>query len=327
MVHDNGLATVHASATFMFTRRFPSLAFCPTAILALTCGCSAASGGGGSGGDAGGAGAGSGGMAAGGSGGSGLVGGSGGSGGGLLIDAATGGGPPTGPSEVYGHGPDELYRLDPDTKQVQVIGPFDGCSTVWDIAIDKDSKMFATTETALWRIDPTTAKCQLIASGGPFPNSLSFVPAGTLDPSAEVLVGYEETDYVRVHTTTGAIEVVNAGALTDGLVSSGDIVSVIGGATYLTVKAGACSVADCLVEIDPKTGAVLKNWGSVSHKSVFGLGFWAGAAYGFTSAGQLFQIDFSTTTVSTTPIAIPSAPVGLKFWGAGSTTAAPPLPR
>jgi hypothetical protein len=140
-------------------------------------------------------------------------------------------------------------------------------------------------------------------------------------------VGYEDTDYVRVDTVSGSIQVVKSGALIGGMVSSGDVVSVIGGGTYLTVKGGQCDTFDCIVEIDPKTGTVLKNMGSVLHKSVFGLGFWAGKAYGFTSFGELFEISFAGNSASTTPIGIPSAPANLKFWGAGSTTSAPPVPR
>ncbi len=253
--------------------------------------------------------------------------GGGGTGGGVVVEAGTGGSTPAGPAEVFGHGPDDLYRLDPDTKAVTTIGPFQGCSTVWDIALDKDSNMFATTELALYRVDTKTANCQLVASGGPYPNSLSFVPVGTLDPTQETLVGYEDTDYVRVDTTTGSIQVVKSGALIGGMISSGDVVSVIGGGTYLTVKGGQCSSFDCIVEIDPKTGTVLKNLGSVLHKSVFGLGFWAGKAYGFTSFGELFEISFVGNSASTTPINIPNSPTDLKFWGAGSTTSAPPVPR
>ncbi len=284
-------------------------------------GCSGTSGGGGAVGGSAGFEAGTG--ATSGTGGSGATSGTGG----VVLEAGTGGTPPTGPSEVFGHGPDDLYRLDPDTNAVTTIGPFQGCSSVWDIALDKDSNMFATTEKGLYRIDTKTANCQLVASGGPFPNSLSFVPQGTLDPSAEALVGYENTDYVRIDTASGAITVVKAGALIGGLISSGDVVSVIGGGTYLTVKGGQCDKLDCIVEIDPKTGTVLTNLGSVAHDGVFGLGFWAGKAYGFTTAGELFAITFQGTSNQTTPIAIPNAPAGLKFWGAGSTTSAPPVPR
>src|SRR5262245_35479269 len=63
-------------------------------------------------------------------------------------DASLGGGitpPPTLPSEVYGNSADTLYKLDPDTKAVEVVGKFVGCTSVIDIALDKDSRLFGTT--------------------------------------------------------------------------------------------------------------------------------------------------------------------------------------
>jgi len=213
-----------------------------------------------------------------------------------------------------------LYKLDPDTKAVTVVGDFNGCSQVTDIALDSASNLYASSFDGLYKIDTATAACTPIASGS-YPNSLSFVPKGTLDAAAEALVGYNGGAYVRIDPKTGAVSTV--GSLGGSYVSSGDIVSVIGGATYLTVKDnGACQSIDCLVEVDPKTGKMLKNWGSVGHVDVFGLAFWGGKVYGFDNAGQLFEVAFGAG-LTTTPIAVPGAPSGLSFWGAGSTTAAP----
>jgi hypothetical protein len=62
--------------------------------------------------------------------------------------------------------------------------------------------------------------------------------------------------------------------------------------------------------------------GALPYDQVWGLAYWGGVAYGFTSGGTLFQIDLPG--VATTPIPIPNAPPGLAFWGAGSSTAAAP---
>lgn len=235
-------------------------------------------------------------------------------------------------AEVYAHSPDTLYRLDPLTKETKAVGKFGGCKDqVIDLAIDKTGQVFVTTFTSLERVDPVTAKCTLIAGGttGSFPNSLSFVPAGTVSPTEETLVGYQTSAggdaYVRIDTKTGKITSL-PGGLPDGYASSGDIVSVIGGGTYLTIKGpsgqyGNC--ADCLVEVDPKTGNVVKKIAPLKFGSVFGLAFWAGVTYGFTSQGQLFSVDLKTVTA--TELTIPNKPAGLKFWGAGSTTCAPPV--
>jgi hypothetical protein len=241
--------------------------------------------------------------------------GTGGSGGGQ------GGGEPQ-IAEVYGHSPDTLYRLDPDTKAVTTVGAFQGCSGVIDIALDKDSKLLGASFGGLYAIDKSNAHCTLIANGS-YPNSLSFVPAGTVDPDKEALVGYLGSTYVRIDPQTGSVS--NIGALSGGYASSGDIVSVKGGKSYLTVNGNGCG--DCIVEVNPSTGDLVKNWGSVGHGAVYGLAFWAGKAYGFDDAGEIFQIDFAMdgSKVTTSIIPIPGNP-SLQFWGAGSTTSAPVVP-
>jgi hypothetical protein len=245
---------------------------------------------------------------------------------GLIGDG--GGGPapesssPAPVSLVYAHSADTLYRLDPATQQIAVVAPFSGgCTSVIDLAVDSNANAFVTTFTDLWKVDLATAACTFVASGS-YPNSLSFVPKGTLDPNAEALVGYVGSTYIRIDPTSGAI--TNVGTLTGGYASSGDIVSVIGGGTFLTVKGGPNSCADCLLQVDPKTGDLVQDYGSVQHVDVFGLAFWAGTAYGFDDAGVVFSIGWQNGALVTADIPVPNPPPNLSFWGAGSTTSAPP---
>lgn len=223
-------------------------------------------------------------------------------------------------SEVYGHSSKTLYRLDPVTKQVTVVGDFDGCGPVIDIALDEKSTLVAASYQALYTVDKATASCTEIATGD-YPNSLSFVPKGTVDPNEEALVGYSNGDYLRIDTKTG--DVTKIGAIGGSFVSSGDIVSVKGGKTYLTVKGGSCDTHDCLIEVDPKTGKMIKNWGSIEHQKVFGLSFWGGKVFGFDDSGSLFEVTFGSNKIVTTDIPIPKKPADLQFWGAGSSTSAP----
>jgi hypothetical protein len=221
---------------------------------------------------------------------------------------------------VYAHSPTVLYKVDPVAKTMTTVGNFSAnCAdeNVIDIAVDENNNGYATTFEGVYKLDLKTAVCTLIAEGS-YPNSLSFVPAGTLDPNAEALVGYNGATYVKIDTTTG--NVTNVGALTGGYSSSGDIVSVKNGGTFLTVTGNSCG--DCLLQVNPKTGAMVQNYGSINHGSVFGLAFWAGTAYGFDDGGQLFSITWQNNQLVTTNI--PTTP-GLEFWGAGSTTSAPPL--
>ncbi|MCS6901049.1 MAG: hypothetical protein RMJ98_15835 [Myxococcales bacterium] len=53
---------------------------------------------------------------------------------------------------------------------------------------------------------------------------------------------------------------------------------------------------------------------------MYGLAFWAGELYSFTSLGQLFVYDL--TTKKSTPVTIPNQPPSLSFYWAGSTTCA-----
>ncbi len=228
-------------------------------------------------------------------------------------------------AEVWGQSPDTLYKLDPTNNAVTTIGKFKECGGVIDIALDKDSNLYATASGSLYQVDKVSAQCTVIASGS-YPNSLSFVPAGTVDPTKEALVGYLDSTYIRIDTVTG--KMTKIGQLSGGYASSGDIVSVKNGKTLLTAKGPDCIGGDCLLEINPKTGDLVKNWGNVKFKSVFGLAFWAGKAYGFTDAGELFEINFSSSGITSTKITIPGN-LTLKFWGAGSTTSAPaePIPQ
>ncbi|HVJ93169.1 MAG TPA: hypothetical protein VM580_25385 [Labilithrix sp.] len=232
---------------------------------------------------------------------------------------------------VYGHSATTLYRLDPETMAISVVGDFKNCEGILDIALDEASTIYGVSNTTLYTIDKDTAECTPksapIDDGGRYPTSLSFVPKGTVDPNEEALVGFDDGDYVRIDRHNGSRTVI--GSLGGDLVSSGDIVSVKGGNTYLTVKGkknSACYEADCLVQIHPSTGKLLKNWGPIEHKRVFGLGFWAGKVYGFDQEGNLFAVAFGSNKVVTTTIAVPNKPVDLSFWGAGSSTSAPLAP-
>lgn len=242
---------------------------------------------------------------------------------------------------MFGHSPSTLYKLDPVTKAITTVGAFDGCGSggVVDIAVDADSNIYGDTYTGLYEVDKTTAKCTSVANsagGSKFPDSLSFVPKGTLDANEEALVGYVGSDYVRIDVKTG--QVTKVGSLgAGGLISSGDIVSIKDGPTYLTVKppmlgcveqeCGKCTNGDCIVEVDPKTGKMIKNFGKVPYKDIFGFAYWGGLGYGFSNSGHLFEVSFADPNkLVTTELTIPNKPDDLQFWGAASSTTSPVEP-
>lgn len=225
------------------------------------------------------------------------------------------------PAEVYAHSSDTLYKLDPDTKAVTVVGPFKGCSGVVDIALDEKSNLYASAG-GIYKVDKKTAVCTSVGGGSFAGNSLSFVPVGVLDAGKEVMVTYNGAQFYRVDVASGATTAL--GSLPSGYGSSGDIVSVKGGGTYLSAYGPGCS--DCLLEVNPKTGAMVKNWGSLGTGGVYGLAYWAGSVYAFDSGGRVWEVTFGASSITTKEIPIASKPSGLSFWGAGSTTAAPTKP-
>lgn len=227
------------------------------------------------------------------------------------------GAPPPQAGEVYGHSNIALYRVDTQSRAITEIATFQGCANVADIALDSRSTMYASTGAELFLVEIASGRCTRIAQGS-FPNSLSFVPAGVLDGD-EVLVGYQGADYLRIDPASG--KTTKIGELGAGFQSSGDLVMAKGGKAYVTVKGPSC--ADCLVEIDPKTGKLEKNLGSLGHADVFGIAFWGGELYGFTNGGDLLLVEIVGDAAKVTALPFASKPQGLKFWGAGSTTSAP----
>jgi len=251
-------------------------------------------------------------------------------------DGPAGEHPPPAPGKVYAHSADTLYLLEPISKQVTMVGMFDCTMSMVDIAVDKTGKMTGSAAIsfenalggALVTVDPTTAHCTELNRGPNLLTSLTYVPEGTLVANAEALVGYADDQYVRVDPTTGNL--TNIGTLNNAVsggtrwVSSGDVVSIKDGGTYLTVKPEGGTTdgkGDRIVEVDPKTGALVKIIGPTGMDDVLGLGYWGGVAYGFTLAGKLIQIDLKTGAGTT--IAIPNATADLMFYGAGTTTVAP----
>jgi hypothetical protein len=250
-----------------------------------------------------------------------------------------------GPSRVYAHTADTLYLFDAASKTVSIIGKFsclDPTDSVLDIAVDRTGAMFGTTYQGFISVDPISANCTIVQSGS-YPNSLSFVPAGTVDATKEALVGYAYNTtnfladhYVRIDTSTGGItdlgDLNPVGAQTTYR-ASGDLISLIqaGNKTYLTVKktppdAGTDTTTDYLAEIDPTTGMLVKVLGPTGVPNLYGFGYWAGTGYGFAFDGRVISIDM-TNGSSTVLLTLKGADGGILPWyGAGVTTQAPVTP-
>ena len=231
-------------------------------------------------------------------------------------------GPPVVFAVVYAHSRDTLYRVNPDTLAVTVIGPFNsgGASLgdfITDIAVDRDGSMIAISFTEVYRVDPMTVATTRIASLDRVFNGLSFVPASAIDPTGEeiLIATAEEGTLYQIDKLTGAATAI--GEYGGGLGSSGDVVSVAMFGTVATVtRPGFAN--DWLARIDVTTGAATPI-GDTGVTNIFGLGYWKGRVYGFTSGQQFVLIDPATGVATVVPAggALPS------WWGAGVTTIAP----
>lgn len=219
--------------------------------------------------------------------------------------------------DVYAHSYTKLYKVDPDTLQVMLVGPFgwpDGHDQelMTDIAVDRNGDITGISFGAVYAIDRDTAAVTYLAplEGQAF-NGLTFLPQ---PDDTELLVGTGLAGSLWRIDPTGAAPPAQIGAYGGAMISSGDIVSVDGFGTVATVKNG--SELDYLARIDEATGAGTII-GATGFADIWGVGYWRDKVFGFVATNQFVLIDVDTgvaTYVSTGP----------ENWaGAGVTTRAP----
>jgi hypothetical protein len=238
-------------------------------------------------------------------------------------DAHTGGGSGDGETAyVYAHTPSTLYRIDPDTLSVQMVGNFGwgsvGTDQMTDIAIDKYGTMIGVSFSRVYRVDPSNAATTLLSSSltGSY-NGLSFVPADMLGQTGDdVLVGTQGSDgkVFKIDPMTGAAtEVGNMGAYT----SSGDLVAVAGFGTVQTIPSAS---ADSLAKLAPLTFSATPIGSGTGYSQIWGVAYWKSKVFGFTNGGQFVLID----PTSGVGMIVQQTP-GITWWGAAVTTLAPVL--
>jgi hypothetical protein len=263
------------------------------------------------------------------------------------------------PGRVYAHTRDELYLYDPLAKKLTDRGPFTCLKTrtntdgdpqkdrVLDLAIDRDGVVYATSDYGFLKItNPDDASCTYVRespTSGAYPNSLAFVPIGTVDDTQETLVGYTfegqsdgpATVYTKIDTRgmTTAIGNLNPAGAAVRWRSSGDILSTIrnGNHAYLTVRKlkadGTDDVGtDSLAEVNPKTGTIIKIIGDTKANNLYGFGQWAGTGYAFAGNGDVVAIDLATGAAARVFTLATEAGAGEVWFGAGVTTDAPTKP-
>ncbi len=236
-------------------------------------------------------------------------------------DASTN--PGGGTTFVYAHSSSTLYRVDPDTLAVSMVGDFawsNGSDQMTDIAIDKSGLMIGISTTAVYRVDVTNAQATRLSAGltGGF-NGLSFVPAAMLNLTGDdVLVATRNADgaVFRIDQVTGSKTQI--GDMGSTFSSSGDLVAIAGFGTVQTADNGLSP--DRLVTLAPQTFAATAIGSDTGFGEIWGLAYWKNKIFGFTNAGEFVLIDPTTgkgTLVQGN---------GPAWWGAGVTTVAPIIP-
>lgn len=233
---------------------------------------------------------------------------------------------------IYAHSDTELYTVDPRTDGFRTVGTFRFPSgdrnnhTMTDLAVNATGDVVGVTHDALWRINTMTAECTLVRA---LPDErvfvgLTYLPAGVLDATNEVLVGGTISDgtYWRIDPDTGRSTMLGRFRVGNtNYILSGDIVSIAGAATYVTVRRSNASSTsnDQLATVNVRTGA-LTLVGDTGFDRIFGLGYWRQTLFGFTRQGEFIRLAADTGRGR-----LVSMPV-MQFSGAGVTTLAPTAP-
>jgi|JI10StandDraft_1071094.scaffolds.fasta_scaffold259147_2 hypothetical protein len=229
---------------------------------------------------------------------------------------------------VYAHSDTTLYTVNPRDNRFARVADFTfprgtTVADMTDIAVDSEGAITGTAGDAVWRIDARTAACTRVVTlpERRFFVGLSWVPRGTVDANNEVLVGA---------TTDGALWRIDVGsgratqlftlprASGQAWTISGDLVSIDGDATYITLRReGAASTAnDALGVVDFRNRTLRIVGTDVGFARVFGVGYWRQTLYGFTRTGEFITIN--TRTGVGRRVSTPT----MQFSGAGVTTIA-----
>ncbi len=239
-----------------------------------------------------------------------------------------------------------------------------------DMAVASDGSIVLSGSLAFVRLDPATGECTtlretVIHDPGtdmtwfetvPAPLNLTFVPAGVLDPTREMMaaLGYHFLDQPRQLVERGFFRYDPANAREElvyewpddlALSISGDIVVVTDYCTgapraYATMtgdravthchpcqdgETPGVDCGDCLYSFDIRHGTLSEEVALLPSGSVFGLALFGDALFGFSTSGRIFAISAvgGAPAVAEIPVTPPAGYASVSFDGAGSTSAAP----
>lgn len=266
--------------------------------------------------------------------------------------------PPPEDGPIYVHSTSTLYKFEPRKSVLTRIGDFDcllqdpsgsADSGMHDIAISSRGRLFGVAKVGgkdgpdpyqnqiIVSIDRQTGTCSrefaidgklLDPRGGLELRGLGFLPAGLLpSPSGEeslvaleIYGAYLQIDLVqKIATRIGSLN--GTAGVGSWQTKGADIVSISGDGTYSTAQGPAAD--ERLVVLDPSTGQVKEDIGSLGTTIFGGMAYWEGTLYGFTADGRIFALDPKTAALTEVRVAVPA---GLRFEGAAVTPSAPIFP-
>lgn len=245
---------------------------------------------------------------------------------------------------IYAHSRDILYTFSAYTNTVTEIGRFrtaDGKNVppVLDLAVDSEGVVLISTDDwddtppMLYEVDPDDAVATPIGelrlnTSRERLFALSFLAPDESPDGTEMLIGAtNEGAYFEVDRHDASTR--HLGNYPEGWASSGDIVSVEGLGTFATLRQTGRDAypGDILARIIFPRGeerpAVIPigpiRSQTEDFRSIYGLGYWGRNLYGFSSSGQLIQIDRTTAAGSL----VTTQTGASQFWGAGVTIMVP----
>lgn len=205
------------------------------------------------------------------------------------------------PSEIFAHTSRSLFRIDVSNNQptAALVGNFG--VEITDITRLADGTIYGVSFSALYQIDPSSARARLIGPLGA--NGINGLAA-----SGNRLVASSTNGYLfYIDPSTGRASQV--GRFGRGIVSSGDLCFGPNGVLFLTSPHGPSNATtDRLLRIDPVTGAATV-LGDTGLSRIYGLTFTGTDMLGFTEAGVVVAIDPNTGA------ARQLATLGNPFWG------------
>ena len=227
------------------------------------------------------------------------------------------------PKKIYAQSSGTLYTVDVVDYTVATVSAFKwpndgGGHQMTDIAIDRHGVLYGVTFERLYVCNPGTAQCfNLGTLPGSF-NGLTWIPAGTLDPDKDSLIGITNNGtWNHLKVMNGQVTSMQLGSYGPGFSSAGDAFSIEGVGTFAAVtKQGVNSTV--IVSVNPLTGKVESELAvTQGFSSIFGLAGWEGLIIAFNSGGEMIKIDPVTKAVTDL------GDKNIGWWGAAVGTVLP----